>query len=196
MSRQSNNKEAPALQARSRWMGLRPLSIAGLLLAAFAIVVSAQRARGGEPEDGTKIWKEIEEVTLPAYPKADALLSFTGGGASTHQFFIDPQSLSIGPDGVVRYTLVVKTAGGATNVTYEGVRCEMRHQKIYAVGRANGSWTRTRDPQWRRIEYQTVNNHHGVLYSDYLCQEREPAKSVKELVQRLRWPPSRPITGD
>ena len=29
-------------------------------------------------------------------------------------------------DGVVRYTLVTRTAGGATNVTYEGIRCEGR----------------------------------------------------------------------
>jgi hypothetical protein len=91
---------------------------------------------------------------------------------------------------VVRYTLVVMAAGGATNVSYEGIRCELRQQKYYAVGRADGKWVRARNPQWRRIEQQDVNRHHNVLYSDYLCSGKQPVTSVREVLQRLSY--SRP----
>jgi hypothetical protein len=137
-------------------------------------------------DEGKKPWKEIE-VMIPAYPKTENLLPFEAGGASPHRFFIDAASLTIGDDGVVRYTLVVRAAGGATNVSFEGMRCDMRQQKYYAIGRVDGSWTRARDPQWRRIEYQEVNQHHGILYEDFLCRGKLPVKSVKEAVQSFRY---------
>lgn len=140
-------------------------------------------------DEDKKPWKEIE-AKIPSYPRSEALLAFEGGGASPHRFFIDSRSLSIGEDGVVRYTLVIKTAGGATNVSFEGIRCEMRQQKVYAVGQADGSWARARNPQWRRILIQGVNRHHGVLFQDYLCEgksRKSPASSVKEVLQQLRY---------
>ncbi len=137
-------------------------------------------------DEGKKDWKEIE-ARMPAAPRPEDLLSFEGSGASSHRFFIDARSLSIGGDGVVRYTLVVKAAGGATNTTFEGMRCELRQQKYYAVGQPNGSWLRARNPQWRRIEQRDLNNHHRVLYADYLCDGKTPVASVREVVQTLKY---------
>lgn len=163
------------------------LIVAGLLLGARA--PQAQLLPRSDFDEDKKPWKEIEAV-MPAYPTADNLVAFPGGGESAHRFFLDPHSLSIGADGVVRYTLVVKTTGGATNVTYEGIRCDEREQKTYAVGQANGGWLNARNPQWRRIQHRSVNNHHGVLYTDFLCIGREPAKNVKDVVQQLKYGPS------
>lgn len=150
-------------------------------------------------DEGRKEWKEIE-AKIPAYPKDANLLSFRAGGASPHRFFIDAQSLSVGEDDVVRYTLVVKTAGGATNVSFEGIRCEMRQQKYYALGHAGGNWTRARNPQWRRIDYHDINLHHAVLFADLLCSgtgsNRSPVKSVAEAVQRLKYGPPARVTAD
>jgi len=148
-------------------------------------------------DDGNKPWKEIE-ARIPAYPKPENLVPFEGGGASPHRFFIDAQSLSIGEDAVVRYTLVIRTAGGATNVSFEGLRCEERQLKHYATGRANGTWERARNPRWRRIENVEINRHHIVLYQDYLCSGaslRQTAGSVQEVLQRLRHRPLAPSGG-
>lgn len=180
-----NRKASRSGIGRARRAGA--LLAAAFLLGALAPPAQPQSRSGDadSDEDG-KSWKEIE-ATMPAYPKAETLVPFNGGGASAHRFFVDAQSLSIGADGVVRYTLVVKTTGGATNVTYEGMRCAERQQKTYAVGQANAAWLRARNPQWRRIEHQSVNNHHGVLYTDFLCLGKEPAKSVKDVLQQLRY---------
>lgn len=168
--------------------------VAGLL----AAPVHAQwREWDSDFDEDKKPWKEIE-AKIPAYPKPENLLPFEGGGASPHRFFIDAQSLSIGDDEVVRYTLVVRTAGGATNVSFEGIRCELRQQKYYATGRANGTWERARYPQWRRIELREVNRHHNVLFQDYLCSgvsRKEAASSVKEVLQRLRYSPPAGAAG-
>jgi len=150
-------------------------------------------------DENQKEWKEIE-AKIPPYPGDADLLRFEAGGASPHRFFIDAKSLSIGEDGVVRYTLVVKTAGGATNVTFEGVRCDERQQKVYALGHSGGSWTRARNPQWRRIVYQETNNQHGVLFANFLCSgtgnNRTPAKNAAEVVQRLKYGPPPRVTTD
>lgn len=135
-----------------------------------------------------KPWSELQ-AQIPAYPRDEQLIRFDAGSATSHRFFVDPSSISIGEDGVVRYILVTKTSGGAINVTFEGMRCETRQQKTYAVGHRDGSWARARDPQWRRIEAREVNRHHGVLYADFFCRGKSPAGSVNDIVALLRHPP-------
>ena len=133
-------------------------------------------------------FKELE-VKLPGYPKADDLLSFDAGAASPHRFYIDSKSLSVGTDGVVRYTLVVKTSGGTTNVSYEGMRCDLREVKIYATGGAAGTWARALDPHWASIRARTVNNQHAVLFRDYFCglkTGKTPVARVQEALELLR----------
>ena len=164
------------------------------LLALLVTVVFPALAQDLDMEK--KEWREIE-AELPAYPRTKSLVRFDGGAASTHQFLVDAESLSVGADGVVRYTLVIKTSGGAMNVTHEGIRCDERQQKTYAVGQAGGGWARARDPQWRYIEYLTFNNHHRVLHNEYLCENgRYPVETPREIVKRLRQPRSRPLTDD
>ncbi len=141
---------------------------------------------GVDFDEDKKPWKEIGSK-IPPYPRPENLVPFEGGGASPHRFFIDAQSLSIGEDGVVRYTLLVRTAGGATNVSFEGMRCETREQKYYALGRADGSWMRARDPQWRRLVTQSVNRHHDVLYAEVLCLGKSPVTTTREALQRLKY---------
>lgn len=141
-----------------------------------------------------KPWAEMQ-AQLPAYPGDGTLLPIDVSAVTTHRFFVDEKSVSTGSDGVVRYTLVIKTSGGATNVSFEGIRCETREQKYYAIGRADGSWTRARDPRWRRIEFQHVNAHHLTLYGEYFCQGKFVRGNATQLVQALRRGPDRqPLT--
>lgn len=131
-----------------------------------------------------KPWAEIQSK-IPAYPKQPTLIEFEAGPASPHRFFIDAESISVGSDGVVRYTLMIRTSGGAINVTFEGIHCAMRAQKYYAIGRSDGSWSRARDPQWRRIEYKEINRYHEVLYTDVFCHGKFPVKNAKEALDLL-----------
>ena len=135
--------------------------------------------------------EEFKELAtaLPAYPRDSDLLPFDAGPASGHRFYVDSKSLSVGKDGVVRYTLVMKTAGGATNVSYEGIRCDLRQVKIFASGRSDGTWAPAREPRWTRIETRPVDIHHGVLFRDYFCfgkSSKTPLARVEEALELFR----------
>lgn len=156
------------------------LCVCGTLL---PLVTAAQRERD---DDGPKAWVELA-VKLPPYPKPGDLIEFEGGVASGNRFYIDAPSISVGSDGVVRYTLVIKSAGGAENVSYEGIRCEVRQQKYYAFGRRDGTWSNARLSEWRRIEYKDINHQHGVLYANYFCFDRTLVKSPKEAIDRFKY---------
>ena len=154
----------------------------------FASALSAHaqwRDWDADFDEEKKSWKEIQ-AQLPPYPKPQNLVQLDVGRASPHRFLIDTSSISLGEDGVMRFTSVVKTSGGATNVTFEGMRCETREQKVYAFGHSDGSWMRARDPKWRRIEPKDLTPQHYVLYREYFCPERTRPTPVNRAVEALK----------
>jgi hypothetical protein len=163
---------------------------AAWFLAVLLLLPGMAAAQGRQFEsdfdDERKTWKEIE-AKLPAYPRPENLIAFDAGGATPHRFFIDAPSVSVGEDGVVRYTLVIRTAGGATNVSFEGIRCETREQKTYAVGHSDGTWSRARESRWRRIEYREINQHHAALYKEYFCDGGSPVRRAADAVNALKY---------
>jgi len=135
------------------------------------------------PEE--KPWAEAE-FKLPPYPKPANLIQFVPALSSSSRFYIDPESISTAGDGVVRYTLVVKGAGGAENVSYEGMRCRTLEVKHYAYGRSNGSWTPARVAEWRRLDTRNPNLHR-VLFWDYFCPDRlQWGNSPQDAINRFR----------
>ncbi len=130
-------------------------------------------------------WQE-EESTLPAYPNDKDLVEFYVGPTATNHFFVDAATIDVGKDGVVRYTLVVKTAGGATNVVREGIHCDTREYRLYAIGRAGGTWDKARNEEWRAIDNHGANRHHGALSSEYFCPSGAPLMDADEGRRALR----------
>lgn len=122
---------------------------------------------------------------LPAYPRASGLLPFFVSAASDFRFFVDAASLSVGGDGVVRYTLVARSPQGADSVSFEGMRCDTREVRGYATGRADGTWSR-RDTPWRKIESRSVQRWHNALAAEYFCPGNIPILSPAEGADALR----------
>lgn len=140
-------------------------------------------------------WSEMQ-AQLPAYPADENLIPLNVGAVSAHRYFIDGKSVSTGGDGVARYTMVIKTSGGATNISFEGMRCESREQKYYAIGRADKTWARARNPQWRPIDFREVNAHHITLYREYLCRGKFMNETPEQIVRALRAGPQKPLVSD
>lgn len=135
-----------------------------------------------------KPWEEMQ-TQLPSYPKPENLLKFDPGSNTNNSYFVDGASVSVGEDKVVRYTLVVKTGGGATNVSFEGIRCDAAQVRVYAFGHANAQWSRARDISWWPIVYREVNGHHNTLYRDYVCtqtrvREAAPLRNILAALKR------------
>lgn len=120
---------------------------------------------------------------LPPYPANDRLVPFFMSSASDFKFFIDPASLSVGKDRLVRYTLVARSASGADNVSYEGMNCLTSEYIVYAYG-AQGGWV-ARPAQWRAIESRSVQRWHNTLSQEYFCPNGLPISSTAEGVAAL-----------
>jgi hypothetical protein len=147
--------------------------------------VNADTFYRGPDEADLPPWSE-EAITMPSYPKGENLQAIYVSEVTTHHFFVDASSLSVGKDGVVRYVLVIRTSGGATNISYEGIRCETLEYKIYATGRQDGQWTEARNAKWRPIENKPVNRQHAALSRNYFCPNRVPILDPAEGREALR----------
>ncbi|MGE5467674.1 MAG: CNP1-like family protein [Ignavibacteria bacterium] len=129
-------------------------------------------------EDEEKPWQEAE-AKLPDFPKDEDLLEFYVSATTTNRFFIDGKTIAADPDGVVRFTMVVKTSGGATNISYEGIRCGTSETKLYATG-VKGAWVPSRVSAWKPIENKPMNRQHAALNRDYFCPASIPIRSAEE----------------
>ncbi|MES2364613.1 MAG: CNP1-like family protein [Pseudomonadota bacterium] len=136
-------------------------------------------------DEQKKPWEELN-AQLPAYPKDVNLQEFYVSGLVGNHYFVDKTSLEPGKDGVVRYVLVIKTRGGATNVSFEGIRCANRERKIYAIGHSDGTWSRARDSTWQAISSVSALSYHRALADEYLCPQGEMVDSAKEALKKMQ----------
>jgi len=158
-----------------------------LVLATLFLITSAQAGGNAESrffgdagrsafesdfEEPGKAWQEIQ-AQLPPYPKAGDLFAFEVSSSTSNRYFLDFPSVSADADGVVRYTVVIRSPTGAETVSYEGMRCENGERKLYAFGRADGKgggeWSRNRYAKWEAIKSRQQTGYHRELFFHYLC---------------------------
>ncbi len=156
-----------------------------VFLLSLASLSSAQNHFEEDFEDLDKPWQEIA-VQLPAAPLAENLLPFYVSATATQSFMIDTKSLTLGTDGVIRYTLVTTSSNGAKNISYEGIRCASYEKKLYAFGHPDGSWSRSRRDKWEPIRSNAANRQHAALAQDYFCQGLTVAGKAEQLVEKMR----------
>ena len=132
----------------------------------------------------TKNWHE-GRITLPPYPKRENLIEFDAGPGTDFHFFVDSASLSVGSDGVVRYVLVARSAQGAENISFEGLRCSNGEYRIYATGHSDRSWAEIRDARWRS-EAQRAGSWHRTLANHFFCPGKSPIRTTAEGVEALK----------
>lgn len=155
------------------------------LLTGAASAGDSNRSFDEDFEDQSKSWSEIA-VQIPAAPVETNLLEFYVNPGSGHRFEVDSKSISVGADGVVRYTLVGITKGGARNVSYEGIRCATGELKVYAFGHNDGSWGRSRRDGWESISRSDLNLHHVDLRVNYMCEDILVGGTPAQIVERLK----------
>lgn len=139
----------------------------------------------GQDYEEEKIWGEVE-APLPEYPQPGNLIEIYVSAATSNKFFVDAKSVRADADGVVRYTLVIKTGGGSTNVSFEGIRCQTRERKIYALGHGGSSWAKARGSSWSAFTGTSANSYHAVLWREYFCSGGNIIRSAEEGVAALK----------
>jgi len=136
---------------------------------------------------GASDWKESEAPPPPAFNQ-DKLIDIEMPRYSSLKFGIDPNTIKVTPDGVVRYVIVAtnKEEGGF-NAFYEGVHCATDEYKSYARFTSNGTWESTKNPEWKRISDRT-SRYTQALATQGLCRGHAPRTSVGEMVRFLKAP--------
>ena len=79
---------------------------------------------------------------------------------------------------------------GATNVSFEGIRCDSKKVRVYAFGHPNSQWSRARDPEWREIKARDINGYHYALRQDYFCwtSSRTATYPLKQIIANFKTP--------
>lgn len=158
-------------------------------LACFSGTVAAGLLVDADPD-----WKE-GEVVMPSPVEEARLRAFYVSSASPNRFFVDEGSVSVGDDGVVRYVLLVRTPGGAENVTFEGIRCATGERRIYASGRKDGEWVAMKRSEWQPIGDNAYNRPRAALAYDYFCDGPAAPRNREQALRLLqsRRDPTNPV---
>ena len=156
-----------------------------VLLALLALYAPFASSANTDDADNDAL-KAESPVVLPAPAQKNNLLSFYVSPTTTLEFAIDAKSVSVTEEGIVRFVLIVTSQSGASNISYEGIRCSTGEKKLYAVGQTNGSWTAARRDVWETIIDRGINRQHAALAKDYFCETGMVAGKAEVIVDRLR----------
>ena len=131
-------------------------------------------------------WTETEAPPPPAFVEARSL-PIEMPPYMNLKFAVDPATITITGDGLVRYVAVgTSKSGNAVNAFYEGVRCATEEMKGYARS-SGGGWETVADPQWR--SFRAMNSSYTkAIAQQALCQGGAPRSSVSEMIGRLKKP--------
>jgi hypothetical protein len=145
-------------------------------------------ALSASAEEDKLDWKESEAPPAPAFNK-DRLLSIDMPHYVTLQFGVDPATLVITPEGIVRYVVVASNASGSISAMYEGIRCATGEVKTYARFASSGKWAPIQDPQWRGLNDNRPSRHALALANQGVCESPTiAARSVTAIVNALKSP--------
>jgi len=134
-------------------------------------------------------WKELEVPPPPAF-KTDGLVYVDMPRYVTVKLGVDPETLRITNDGIVRYVMVATSPSGSTNATYEGIRCLTGEVKTYARYGTTGKWNALADPQWKPLNGNQPSLHALALARQGACLGRSAAApSAEAIISTLKNPP-------
>ncbi|MEJ7929033.1 CNP1-like family protein [Ramlibacter sp. AN1015] len=153
----------------------RRIGLSALLLSS-AVGVAA--AADGE-------WQEAEAPAPPALRTSE--LIHIEVPRSELRFGVQPDSVSIGADDVVRYTVVATSRSGAVNAMYEGIRCVSGEVKVYAR-HIDGTWAPTKEHDWQSLHGNAAHRHSLAVARQGACVGRGANRPARQILRDLAAP--------
>lgn len=155
-----------------------------LVLALIGLGSPAQaQSKPDEPEARLE-----NETPLPTQLRTTGLIPIMIPGSDL-RFGVDPESVSVGGDEVIRYVVVATSRSGALNAMQEGVRCIPGEVKTYARYTSGGGWVAVQGAVWRPLSATTAVTRHSAIiarnglcgYSPAAALNRDANKVVRDL---------------
>jgi hypothetical protein len=156
-----------------------------VVLGFWACAVGAQIQSDWERENEDRLKQSAEKLVPPPPLDKSRLVEvkLPSSRESDFRYYVDPASVSVGDDRIVRYVQVARSASGAENVSFEGIRCPWEY-RVYAVGRSDGSWA-GRATAWRPIP-RDARVSQNALSRQYFCPGRQAIRTGAEGEKALR----------
>lgn len=149
-----------------------------------ALVLGATLGQAQSPLDDPD-WVESKTPAAPAFDP-DRVLPLDMPPYVSLKFGVDPATLSITPDGIVRYVVVARSDSGSVTAFYEGILCAKGEVKSYARTQSDGQWRTIAKPQWRALDDNQPSRHAWVFARQGACDGGTAASSVADIVRALK----------
>lgn len=156
------------------------MRLSALLLALACGLAQAQIATP-DPD-----WKESEAPRPPTL-QTEGLIALDMERSALH-WGIDPRSITIGEDRIVRYVVSATSTSGTVNAMYEGIRCNTGEVKVYARHAPGAGWTQVTGSEWQPLHGNGPARHSLVIARSGVCLGHGPNMSPEQIARDLRSP--------
>lgn len=129
-------------------------------------------------------WTEEKVPPPPAFSN-DRLIQLDMPSYVSVRVGVDPETIVVGRDGVVRYVIVMRNTTGNTSAVYEGIRCFSNEVKTYARKSGSGDWSYVQTPAWIWLADNMPSHHAQVFAHQGGCVDRQ-ATSKQEIIAALK----------
>ncbi len=134
----------------------------------------------------TQEWTEDKAMKPPAY-SADKLLPIEMPAYVTLKVGVDPATISVGADDVVRYVVVMRNASGSINAAFEGIKCTDGEVKTYARASGAGSaWVSLEQPEWKSMTDNLPSRHAYAIAKQGACNGRTAGGKPQDIIRTLQ----------
>lgn len=130
-------------------------------------------------------WKESEVPPPPAFD-LKRLVTVDISARSQLKWGVDPDSIKIMPEGIVRYVVVAQSDSGVVNAMYEGIRCNKGEFRSYARHNSGSGWVKSSNSEWTSLRETGASRHPAVLAKQGLCDGAAPPDTVQSAIRSLR----------
>lgn len=181
------SRPAPTPSSALAPTGYRTRPAGRLRLAALLLGVAAAGAQAQLLTDPNREWREADAPPPPPL-RQDGLVPFVVSVNSQLRFGVDPASVTLGPDGVIRYVIVAQSASGALNAWYEGLRCTTAQVKTYAHWNPGppGEWRPNPGAEWRNLGGEFASRPAVALARNGFCDGPTPNGRPADMLRALR----------
>lgn len=155
-------------------------------LAAFALFAAgAAMAQFSDPLDPD--WRELDVPPPPAL-RTSGLIDIELPTRTELRFGVDPASIVVGKDGIVRYVVVASSRTGTVNGIYEGMHCKTGEAKVYARHNPGSGWVMANDPKWRPVHDAPHRTYTLPIARSGVCLGHSPNRNATQIARDLRAP--------
>lgn len=150
------------------------LTVLRKLLLTASVMCCAMTVSAQTPVDPPQ-WAEDAATSPPRYSTSQ-LISIEMPPYVTLKVGVDPETVIVGTDGVVRYVVVMRNNTGSESAAYEGILCSSGEVKTYARMGASGQWSVVREPQWQAMTDNLGSRHAFAISKQGVCDGRATGK--------------------